>query len=355
MLARTPHAGRYRLVTSRAASGGQTRKQVDVDAGETLTICRLEGAGRIARFWMTVPLIGQRHVLEDVVLRMYWDGERSPSVETPLGDFFGASFGKARRLVSERLVIAGGAFLCRFEMPFNQGAVLQVDNQSPRPIRNLFFQVGYYDEPGRTEREPTLHAQYRRERPTRAGVPVAVASARGEGWFAGFTMAAQNRSWWLRPPFKEMAIPRGLGLGLLEGWETITVDETDKHQGTGAEDYFSGGFYFAGGPFCTPTHGCTARSFLTGRASAYRFHVDDLIPFERSFEMTLDHGLGNTMQGDYTTVAYWYQAEPHQPFSTLPSVGERRARTPWINPAQWLVCAGVAAAGCGLLLALLLR
>jgi hypothetical protein len=352
--ATTPPAGRYRLVTSRSERDGRTHKQVDIGAGETLTICRLEGAGRIVRFWMTVPRVGQRHVLEDVVMRIYWDGESSPSVEAPLGDFFGASFGKPRRLVSACLVIAGGAFLCRFKMPFNQGAVVQVENQSQRPIRNLFFQVGYYEEPARADPEPTLHAQYSREIRTRAGIPIEVARASGKGWFAGLTMSAQNRSWWLRPPFSEIAIPRGLGLGLLEGWETITVDGTDRHQGTGAEDYFSGGFYFWGGPFHTPTHGCTTRSFATGRVSAYRFHVDDPIPFQRSFEMTLDHGLENTMEGDYATVAYWYQTEPHQPFAALPPTHDRRARTPWMNPVQWLLCAAIAAGVCGLLAALLL-
>jgi hypothetical protein len=156
MPALTPHPGRYRLVTSRAEQGGQTRKQVDVAAGQTLTICRLEGAGRIVRLWMTVPLLGQRSVLNDGVLRIYWDGESSPSIETPLGDFFGATFGKARRLVSECLVIAGGAFLCRFKMPFNKGAVIEVDNQSRRSIRNLFFQVGYYRQAPRHGRRGLL-------------------------------------------------------------------------------------------------------------------------------------------------------------------------------------------------------
>lgn len=53
--------------------------------------------------------------------------------------------------------------------------------------------------------------------------------------------------------------------------------------------------------------------------------------------MTFDHGLENAMEGDYTTVAHWYQTEPHQPFPPLPPARDRRPRTPWINPAQWLV------------------
>src|SRR5262245_42109885 len=113
-------ARRYRLVTSRSVSRSGL-KYVDIAPGETLTMCRLEGAGRIVRLWLTVPLFGQRRVLKDAVLRTYWDRETNPSVDVPLGDFFGAAFGKPVRLVSERLLVIGGAFVSRFEMPFNDG------------------------------------------------------------------------------------------------------------------------------------------------------------------------------------------------------------------------------------------
>src|SRR5687768_10747812 len=93
----------YRLVSSRGLTQG-TRKDVDIAPGETLTLCRLEGAGRIVRFWLTLPLLGQRFALKDAVIRMRWDGEADPSVEVPLGDFFGAAFGKAVRLVSRQLL-----------------------------------------------------------------------------------------------------------------------------------------------------------------------------------------------------------------------------------------------------------
>ena len=87
---------------------------------------------------------------------------------------------------------------------------------------------------------------------------------------------------------------------MLEGWETITVDGGRVLRGTGAEDYFSGGFYFGRGPFSTPTYGCMRRSILTSRVSAYRFHVDDPVDVETSLTMTIDHGLTNSMNGDYT-------------------------------------------------------
>ena len=337
----------YRLVTSRGIpSHGSSvdeapRKDVDIAPGQTLRLCELEGPGTIVRFWLTLPVWGQGMVLKTTVLRMYWDGEATPSVEAPLGDFFGAAFGEPVNLVSSRLVLAGGAYLCRFEMPFHTKAIIEVHNESPRALRSLFFQVGYYHEPARAERTATFHAQFRCERPTLPGVPFTVLKARGRGSFVGLRMDVQNREWWLKRPLRDIPVPRGFGLGCLEGWETIVIDgqETSPLTGTGTEDYFSAGFYFKGAPFCTPTHGCTKRSFFTGRASAYRFHVDDPIDFGESLDFSMDHGLKSSMAADYSSVAYWYQDEPHAPFPPLPSPQDRLPSFPWINPLQWLTCA----------------
>jgi hypothetical protein len=151
-----------------------------------------------------------------------------------------------------------------------------------------------------------------------------------------------------------MFIPRGLGLGLLEGWESIRVDGEEQPSivGTGGEDYFSGGFYFSGGPFHTPTHGAAVRSYLLGRVSAYRFHVDDPIPFARSIEVSVDHGLRNTMEGDYASVAYWYQEEPHADFPELPAPARRRVVHPLLNLGQHLLLAGALLVVLGLAAAL---
>lgn len=335
---------RYRLVTSlreNDSSGfGGVKKNISIGPGEALQICRLEGAGRIVRLWITLPVIGRGSVLKNAVLRMFWDGEESPSVEAPFGDFFGAAFGKPLRLVSDRLVIDGGGYLCRFEMPFNDGAVIEIHNDSSETLRDLFYQVGYYEEPDRSDEEETFHAQYRQAYPTVEGEPFVALRAEGSGCFAGLKLDMQNSSWWLKPPLREIPLPRGFGLGLLEGWESVTIDDEKEPSivGTGGEDYFSGGFYFSRAPFCTPTHGCTMRSYLTGRVSAYRWHLDDPIFFDTSIEVAMDHGLKNSMDADVSSVAYWYQREPHASFPPIPSAQQRRPRRPWINPTQWLIC-----------------
>lgn len=323
--------------------------------GEMRRLCDLEGPGRIVRLWFTTPRLGQRHVLRDVVWRIYWDDEAEPSVECPLGDLFGAAFGRPYRLVSDRLVVAGGGYVCRFEMPFRTRAVIEIHNQSSSSLRYFFFQIGYYCEDNAPSDPLMFHAQWRRENPTTLDRPHRILGARGKGKYVGVKLDMQNRAWWLKPPLAHMFIPRGFGVGLLEGWESVRVDgePTPGIVGTGGEDYFGGGFYFMGGSFCTPTHGAIVRSYLTGRVAAYRLHVDDAIPFQESIEVAIDHGLQNQLEGDFCSVAYWYQREPHAPFPPLPPAAQRRPSFPWINLAQHALLATIAlsiGAGLGALL-----
>jgi Protein of unknown function (DUF2961) len=305
--------------------------------GETRRLCDLQGPGTIVRMWFTMPIFGRGDVLRDVVWRMFWDGETEPSVECPIGDLFGAAFARPNELVSDRLVVAGGAYLCRFEMPFGVRAVVEIENQSTRPVRQLFFQIGYRRELVRAEPLETFHATWRRENPTTPGRPYLALDAKGRGRFVGMKLDAQNREWWLKPPWSHVMMPRGFGLGMLEGWEAIRVDgeAAPSIVGTGGEDYFSGGFYFAGGAFHAPTHGATVRSYVSGRVSAYRFHLEDEVPFAESIEVAIDHGFRNTLASDFSSVAYWYQEEPHQPFPRLPAAPLRRPTPRFVNVLQY--------------------
>ena len=139
-------ASKLQMETSRSDEPGVHGKSVRIDPGASLTLLQADGAGRVVRVWMTMPLLGQGPLLQDVVVRAWWDGEPEPSIELPLGGLFGASFGRPRRLVSDRLVIDGGGYVCRFEMPFNDGARLEVKNEGRHPLRHLFFQISWLEE-----------------------------------------------------------------------------------------------------------------------------------------------------------------------------------------------------------------
>jgi hypothetical protein len=121
---------KYRLSTSRQGAEQLAQKAVSLAPGQSVTLCDATGSGRVVRLWCTLPLWGRRAALNQLVLRAFWDGEVTPSIDVPVGAFFGASFGQPRRLISSRLVVAGGAVVSRFEMPFNSGARLEVVNDS---------------------------------------------------------------------------------------------------------------------------------------------------------------------------------------------------------------------------------
>jgi hypothetical protein len=340
-------APRYRQVTCLSRAGIDKRElrvptddRLDVPPGAILTLADLQGPGRIVRIWMTTPIINQPRALRDAVLRIFWDDEPHPSVECPLGDFFGASFGQPHPFAGGRLAIQGGAYVSFFEMPFRARARIEVENQAARRLRFLFFHVGYYEQELPEGPIQTFHASWRRQQPTVAGQPFRAVEAQGRGRLVALRMDMQTLGWWLRPPLRAVFFPRGLGLGMLEGPERIRVDGEPAVVGTGAEDFFLGGWYFRGGPFCTATHGVTVRSFLRGRVSAYRMLEHDPIPFERALELDFVHGTDNNSVSDYTATACWYQTEPHQPLPELPGPAQRRPASVWRNLVQWAFLPG---------------
>jgi hypothetical protein len=344
----TPRAGRIRQASSFGRDperGGDwlglrpaaaRRKRVVVAPGETHVMAQPPNAGLVTRLWMTTLLPPRRRALRDLALRFFWDGEADPSVECPFGDFFGAPFGREVAYDAGPMSILGGGFLSRWPMPYAAGARLEVRNDGAATIDPLYYQVTFYELAAPPGTPLRFHASWRRENPTRPGVPYTVVEARGAGHYVGCHLALQNREWWLRPRPDEVVFPRGFGLGMLEGPERIWVDdeETPSVQGTGTEDYIGGGWYFAGGPFATPDHGCTFRDLARGRVAAYRLDVAAPLPFGRSLRVEFDHGPENRLAADYTSVAYWYQAEPHRALPVLPAAEARRPSSPLANLIQ---------------------
>jgi hypothetical protein len=332
-------------------------KRILLQPGETHSMAHLDGPGMITRIWMTTPTLPLQSTLRDVVLRFYWDGESHPSVECSLGDFFGASFDRARSYVSAPLSLTSGGFNCLFPMPYATGAHLDITNEGRRVVDPFFYAVTYDDlaEPPPTKLR--FHAQWRREHRTSPGLPYTILEATGKGHFVGVRLDMQNLDNWLRRPPTEAVFPYGLGMGMLEGQERIWVDDDQVPSilGTGTEDYFNAGWYFLKGCFSAPTHGCTVSSWLTGRASAYRFDIYSPVPFQQRIRVTVDHGMNNLVETDYSSTAYWYQSEPHGPFPKLPPPDERTPTPVWQNVAQSSTVLMPAAAVGALLLRRMLR
>ena len=210
-------------------------------------------------------------------------------------------------------------------MPFATRAHLEVTNAGRRPVDPLFYAVTYYELPEPPQTKLRFHCQWRRERPTAPDRPYTILEAAGQGHYVGARLDLQNSENWLRRHPAKAVFPYGLGLGMLEGQERFWVDDdvSPSVLGTGTEDFLNAGWYYLGGRFSTPTHGCTVRSWLTGRVSAYRFDIHAPTPFRQHIRVTLDHGIDNIVQADYSSTAYWYQEEPHRPYPMLASSHER--------------------------------
>ena len=286
-------------------SGGNGDLRV-VRPGESITLFDYKGAGIVRRFWVTIAPRSEPTIHRQAILRMYWDGETTPSVEAPIGDFFGVGFGEQVDYISLPLNQTSGGYNCYWPMPFHKSARWTLTNLSGKRIDAFYYNIDFtaYDKLPKDMHH--FHAQWRRENPTKTGQNYTILEAVGRGHFVGTALFMQNQ--------------RGIGLGFLEGDEMIYLDgeTTPSIIGTGAEDYFSSGWYYDRGLYSAPYHGIQIKDTMRGRINTYRWHIEDAMPFKKSIKVTIEHGHANDHEGDYSSVAYWYQDEPHLPFPPLP-------------------------------------
>lgn len=294
-------------VSSYDTTGGNNDR-INIHAGKTAEITNIKGSGIITRIWVTIDS-RDPHYLRRILLRMYWDGEEEPSVEVPVGDFFGSGF-RYKHHTPQYIGMSSGGYYSYFPMPFNKSARIEVVNETGEEIYAFYYQVNYHklEEP-LPENTAYFHAQWRRDIRTDYEGNYMALDAEGEGHFVGLNFSGQSYN---------------SSLFYLEGDEMIYVDGEDlpSTYGTGLEDYFASGWYFKDGEFTAPYHGLVLMDTL-GRITAYRHHIMDAIPFKRSIKVTLEHGHGNEQIVDFSTTTFWYQKEPHKPFEPIRKAGLR--------------------------------
>ncbi len=316
--------GRATEGTGAAASrelgqGWKVSPCIHVPAGSTVTLAEIDGPGAIQHIWMTVAPRWWR----SLVLRFYWDGESTPSIEVPLGDFF--CNGWCVRCNVSSLAVAvnpAGGFNCYWEMPFRQHARITLENLAPAQIDGFYYQITYTltDVP---DDAAYLHAQWRRSNPLPyLAVHTLLDGVKGWGHYVGTYLAwgVNNNGWWGEGEIKFY----------LDGdaeYPTIC--------GTGTEDYFGGAWDFEFpqgqyGVFSSPYSGLPQVLKPDGlyqsqqRFGMYRWHIMDPIRFRDDLRVTIQalgwrsEGRYLPLQDDITSTAFWYQAEPHAPFPTLP-------------------------------------
>lgn len=282
-----------------------------INPGETKVLADIKGPAVLQNMWFTcsgLPDVDGEY-LRNLIIKMYWDGETSPSVEVPFGNFFGCGFSRREPWQSEYIGVTSGGFYCYFPMPFSGSARIEIENRMEKPTLVFFHFLGQkYDQLP----EDTLyfHSQYRRENPTIRGKNYTILEAEGDGYFAGSILFIQGYD-------------KGDKWNFLEGDEFMYVDgESDASiKGTGGEDYFQGGWYFIDGVFNAPYHGLIVKDGEKVHTSMYRFHTLDRVNFSKSIRVEIEHGNRpqNEAKADFSSTAFWYQKEPHKPFPELPS------------------------------------
>jgi len=296
----------------------KVRPCITLPAGSRTVIADAAGPGRITHIWITMDYKKYR----DVILRIYWDGEDAPSVETPVGDFFCCGFPKPLKITSLPInVNPTGGMNCYFPMPFRKSAKIEVENRMPDAIGGFFYAVSM-DEDAVGADEAYFHAKFRRENPLEYKTDyLVIGGVKGRGHYVGTQMSWQQNTsgWWGEGEFKAF------------------IDGDDKfptYCGTGTEDYFGGAWGFMdsfSAPFLgyqdlmAQGHYGEKRPYLQigSRHSMYRFHIMDPIRFQSDFKAYMQ-AIGWRSEGRYlplcddiASVAYWYQSEPHAAFEPL--------------------------------------
>jgi hypothetical protein len=296
--------------------GWKVSPSVRIEKGSTFTVADIEGPGAIQQIWMT-PTGHWRHS----ILRIYWDDQKQPSVECPVGDFFANAWGPYAQVSSLAVCVNPKSGLnCYWEMPFRKRCRITMENIGLDDM-TLYYQVNYTltDVP---EDAAYFHAQFRRTNPLPyKEVYTIVDGVAGWGQYVGTYMAwgVNNNGWWGEGEIKFF----------LDGdtdYATIV--------GTGTEDYFCGSYNFdIGGKyqeFTTPYSGMPQVIRPDGlyqsqqRFGLYRWHIMDPVRFEKDLRVTIQslgwksQGRYNPQQDDMASVGFWYQTLPTAPFPELP-------------------------------------
>ncbi|MDX8444769.1 glycoside hydrolase family 172 protein [Mesorhizobium captivum] len=358
---------RTRRFSSYDRTGGNDDR-LHIEPGETVTIAEYEGAGIVTHIWATLAC-GSESFLRKIVLRAYWDGEDQPSVETPIGDFFGIGHARTKNFASLPVQASpedGKGFNCYFPMPFATGMRMTVSNEAEDELV-LYYYVDLELHDGLEDDLGRFHAQYRQARPegmaetgltneqflfggenTDGKDNYTILEAEGRGHYVGvlFSVFSRRRSaqwdWYgegddmifvdgepgLSVPVRKpdprigqqvaLIAPRGESApGANDAWPPTL-------HGTGTEDYFNTA-WCPTQDYSAPYHGVIAAGGpnWSEPVTLYRWHIEDPVIFRQRIRVSIEHGHANRRSDDISSVAFWYQAEPHKPFTPLPAVAAR--------------------------------
>lgn len=307
---------------------------IKIASNEKKIIFDVQGAGTINHIWITMapdPGVLSRN---DIIIRMYWDGKEFPSVNSPIGPFFGQGWNESYEYNSLPLSaspVNGKGMVCYFSMPFAKGAKIEIENQSGRNIDAFYYYVDYAAVDKLPANTGRFHSWYNKQLTEASkeegenewgafGKPgnnlsgennYVIADIKGKGHFVGVNYYVHS--------------PTPMWYG--EGDDMIFIDgaKTPTLHGTGTEDYFNTA-WCPKSIFSNPYYGYPRVNNdigWLGRTHLYRFHITDPLFFNKDFKFTIEHGHNNVLTLDLASVAYWYQSEA-MPVHPIPNAEARR-------------------------------
>lgn len=304
---------------------------IPIAQGNTATLFQRNSAGTISAVKINIPQIvpaslsasdisdpqqvASRELLSRVKIKAYWDGEATPSVNAPLGGFFGSTFGEveSKSLFFGTTTQEGGFYYNYFPMPFNTNAKVEIVNESNVDISSLSYEIIYNPAsyPDLGDSAGYFRANFRQEVPTTTGDDFKMAQISGQGQVVGVVMFAHGRR--LTPP----PLPPGL-TNYMEGDDRVYFDGSQHPAiyGTGTEEYFGGANHFEKGMFSSPLHGFNFHitdGETFDERSMYRINLAGALPFRSGIDFGIEHGdaaifcdLRSSHPSDYYATVFWY-------------------------------------------------
>jgi len=315
---------------ARRASSGLFDPESNADAwhvqpGQTVTLTTLEGPGEIRHIWFTIAGRDRRYP-RTLVLRIYWDGSETPSVETPIGDFFAAGNGMRADVNTLPIQVTsyGRALNCYWRMPFRKQARIEVTNEGSHTL-TVYWQFDWMELPRAASDMLYFHARYRQEFPAKPFSPYVIFDGRGDGHYVGtvFSIQCSYGSWF----------------GESDDRFYIDGEAEPSIVGTGCEDFFNDAWNLR--LFTNANTGVTIKepNGEDCRFTAYRWHIQAPVTFRKSLKVDIERrsfaavtnpetGESQTYDFKYrpdfcSSVAFWYQKTVAEPWGRFPPVGER--------------------------------
>ena len=293
-----------------------TSLNVFPDIGRMLTVANLDRNGHVRKplgVLRELPETSQdKNVLRELVLSIYWDGEKNPSVWSPLGDFFGSAPGW-NMYQSLPMGMTRDRFYSFWYMPFEKSAFITVHNDGVK-ARTLLFEISHAPLTKPIQSYGRFHAKWHNDLflPDATGrreLDWTLLKTKGQGRYCGMMLQVTNPHgiWWGEGDDKFFVDN--------EKYPSIAGTGLDSYFGTWGNGYFSESFH---------AHTITDRSMVQKEyESLNRWHIADNVPFQKSLEISIGKMFSKSDSVSFASTVFWYLASGQQDLYTQVPLEER--------------------------------